>query len=167
MNHQQKPSCFSLLTHPYAIQALGMLYIFTSLSQMYTLTMRKEWYLEVYAYMPIWLAYTRYAFSWAQRIIGITGGIGLILRRSFGHWIILGINVFTILTVYWKHPYTGFLRHAQALDIQYPLFFQQYPFLSFASLARWSMIGHILFDIVFCSAVIYFLTRPAVKQHFR
>jgi hypothetical protein len=77
----------------------------------------------------------------------------------------MGICVFTVLTIYWKHPFQGYVRHTRILDQQYGYLLRGYG-LSFQKFTFVSMIGNYVVDIVFCAAVYYFLSRPQVRSLF-
>lgn len=141
----------------------GWLIIVSSLLQMHKLLIDKNWYFETYSYMPLWLVYCRYAFSWFQRIAGITAAVGALFCKEWGRKLLVLIGAFTIITVYWKHPLVGFKNHALYLDRVMPSLTQEF---TFESLAFYSMITHIILDILFQSTLIYYFTRRHVKQQF-
>jgi hypothetical protein len=73
-------------------------------------------------------------------------------------------------TLYWKHPYAGFLELTRELDRKYGHLLVMPPELhikiTFESLVIPSIIGHYILDIAFCCTVIYLLTREPVKKLF-
>ncbi len=147
----------------------GWLLISSSIVHMTTLIFGYQWYHDNYAYWPEWLFNTRYGFSWLQRILGISAGIGLLRGNDFCRKIAIAIGVFTISTLYWKHHYPAFLRHCQSLDEQFAGVFQYigYPGFSFVRFCLPALIVHCLLDIIFCGSLWYYLTRPSVKNYFR
>jgi uncharacterized membrane protein YphA (DoxX/SURF4 family) len=149
------------------VRILGLMYLVSSLIQMQVLIMKKQWYFEIYGHMPLWLATVRYGFSWFQRIAGIMAALGLLTFNKIGRWIAIGISIFTMATIYWKHPYSAFLAHAQGLDRQYNYLSLNNNFgVSFESLALAAMLVQYALDIGFCLSVLYILSRPRIKSVF-
>ena len=146
------------------VTVFGSIIVFSSLMHMHKLAGDREWYLETYAYMPEWLAWTRYSFSWFQRILGISAGIGILLYKDVFRKLAIIIGVFTICTVYWKHPYEGFKRHTQYLDQVFP---EMTEIATFSSITGYAVLGHIMLDVIFQGWLIYYLTRPKVKSYFK
>lgn len=140
------------------------LVLLSSLMHMEKLVEDRAWYFETYSYMPLWLATARYSFSWFQRVAGITAALLTLNYREWGRRLLLVIAVFTISTVYWKHPYVAVERHGAELKIQYPAVFGDYSLDHIATVAT---IGLILIDVLFQSAVIYYFTRREVREAFR
>ena len=153
---------------PRGIKILGGLFIISSLIQMHAL-LNFEWYKEVYRYLPGSLMIMRYSFSWIQRILGISAGIGLLYLNELSRKILLCISVFSILTLYWKHPFIAFQYHTEYLDRELGFLFSHtgLPHISFSSLVLPSLIVQDLSDILFNGVVIYYLTRPKVKAMFK
>ncbi len=128
-----------------------------------------DWYHHYYfdsGMMPLWLVNTRYCFSWFQRIMGLTAAVGLLRRKPWGRWIAIGIGVFTIVTIYWKHPYAAFHEHTQYLDEHFSYLLPRGSTVSFVDMTWAALIGHCILDIMFDSWMIFLLTRPNVKNEF-
>ncbi len=142
----------------------GLLYVIGSLLHMGKLVDDAEWYFATYAYLPAWLTTARYGFSWFQRVAGLLAGILTLLRLELGRKLFIWIGLFTITTVYWKHPYVAVLRHAGTMKTQYPAVFADIPLDSIALSAT---VGLMLSDVIFQGIVIYYFTRPYVKEAFR
>ena len=148
----------------------GWLFIITSLLQLRFLINERQMYLYFYSYMPPWMMLLRYSFSWFQRLLGLLAGVGILTLREPARKLALVIAWFTILTVFWKHPYAGYKLHTQYLDkTVLPMLTQVFgPFpITFSSLTVWSMVLNWLCEIAFDGALIYFFTRPSVKQQFK
>jgi hypothetical protein len=153
---------------PRTVTVFAWLLIISSIIHTYTLLFGLDWYRSNYNYWPDWLFYTRYCFSWLQRIVGICVGIGLLNGRELARRVAIWLGVFTIATLYWKHHYPAFVRHCQYLDSQFGDVFKNYEFdISFTSMALPAMIVHCLLDILFFGLLIYCLTRPSVKKYFQ
>lgn len=123
------------------------------------------WYWEIFSYMPSSAILIRYCVSWGQRFVGIVCAFGILSLNEFFRKLILVIEVFTILTVWLKHPYQGFYVHALKLDEQFAEMLQVFevPFL-FSDYTLLAVILACFLDVVFAAAVIYYFTRPSVKK---
>jgi hypothetical protein len=149
------------------VTIIAVLYIIGPLIHINTLISQKDWYFSLYSYMPQWLLVTRYSFSWLQRILALTAAIGILYYRDLYRKLLIALCSFTILTVYWKHPYEAFHAHTKNLDAQFGYLLKGAPGLTFESLTVVSIIAHCLVNIAFSGTVIYFLTRPRVKNLFK
>jgi len=135
---------------------------------MHKLVADEPLYAHYYSYLPAWLMVTRYYFSWLQRIIGLLVGIGLLAQKEIARKIGIAIGCFTILTVYWKHPYPAFRLHTQYLDKQFGYILAQLGIReTFSSVTLPAVIIHCIGDIIFWSVFIYFFTRSSVKNQFK
>ena len=108
--------------YPVGLMIVAFLFIFTSVIHMSTLYVKREWYWTVFKELPGWLIGVRYAFSWFQRCVGLSAAIGLLLMKEVWRKITIVWGVFTIATVFLKHPYAGFSFHCQILDKKYGYF---------------------------------------------
>jgi len=156
-------------SRPSGVTIFSVLIIISSLLHMRYLLEQREIYMHIYSYLPPWLAMLRYSFSWFQRILGLTAAVGMLRLNDLARRLAIVIGSFTILTVYWKHPYTGFKIHTAYLDqhIGYILKGWGFPDLSFSQFTLAAVIVACLWDICFFGFMIYYLTRPSVKAHFR
>ncbi|MEI7751265.1 MAG: hypothetical protein WCJ71_04145 [Candidatus Omnitrophota bacterium] len=146
----------------------GTLLILSSLVHMHKLAMEKELYEHYYSYLPVGLIGVRYAFSWFQRILGILAGVGLLVRKEIARKLAFFIGGFTILTVYWKHPYEAVRFHTQYLDQQMGhLLSWTGTGVTFSSLTPFAVAALIACDVIFWAIFFYFFTRPPVKCQFR
>ena len=155
-------------TAPKGIVIFGVLIVVSSLVHMGKLAGDLRWYDKIFSYMPPWLMALRYCFSWMLRFVGLAAGFGILRRREWSRRVLLAIAVFTIITVYWKHPLIGFKLHAQYLDRQYADFFIKNGVQRdlFASLATVSMVTNIVWEVVFNGVLMYYFTRTAVTRWF-
>jgi hypothetical protein len=111
------------------------------------------------------LIFIRYLFSIALRLAVLISGIGILFRKHIFRKIIVFISFFTIATVYWKHPAICFKRvllwriaqGAVSADI-----IPRINILSWICVAICSII-----DISVCLCLIYYLTRPKVREQFK
>ena len=145
----------------------GLLLILSSFIQMHKLIVDVQWYAEVYSYLPAGLIATRYYFSWLQRVIGILVGVGLLSQQEIARKTGIALGWFTILTIYWKHPYPAFKLHTQYLNQRFgSILAQSGTGMTFPDFTLLAMIVQYLGDIIFWSSFIYFFTRPSVKSQF-
>lgn len=127
------------------------------------------WYSMVFEPSPERIIFLRYLFSIIFRILELTAGVGLILRREISRKLILLVSWFAIAIVYWKHPFNAVFHHAQVVVHNIgPL--AQSSSLSLdaqAKLIAWISLGCLyLIDIGVSVATIYYFTRPYVKERF-
>ncbi|MFH1692597.1 MAG: hypothetical protein ABIC68_08580 [Candidatus Omnitrophota bacterium] len=150
------------------VGVISFLLIASSVIHMNTLIFSRDWYWHNFSYLSPSLLLVRYLFSWAQRILGLVVAIGILRLKNSFRWLAIAMGCFTVLTLYWKHPYQAFLIHAQYLDQQLGFIFAQlgHPEISFAKLTVPALIMHCVLDIIFWGSSIYYLTRPSVKKHF-
>lgn len=153
---------------PLGVTFFAVLLIISSLLHMRYLLSEHDTYMYIYGYLPHWLAVVRYFFSWFQRILGLTAAVGLLRRNELGRKLAIFIAIFSILTIYWKHPYAGFKNHTAYLDEHLGFLLQGwgYPELSFSQFTLAAVIVAWVWDILFFGSMIYYLTRPSVKGHF-
>jgi len=150
----------------WGINIFGILLIFSSLFQMTGLGFARYKYL--FDYMSAEIVLFRYFISWMLRILGIASAIGILRRKDIFRKIALGIFIFTILTVYWKHPHIGFERHTQYLDqMAIETGISELRTRSFSSLTSYAVIGARFLDALFAACFIYYFTRPKVKAQFK
>jgi len=132
-----------------------------------------EHYSYLFYPLPQNIIFLRFFVSWSLRLIGLISGIGILFRKDGFRKSALCIFIFTIFTVSWKHPFSGFQRHAVYLD---QLFKDRglYPFRiagveipSFSSLAPVSAMAAQAAEVLFALAFIYYFSRPKVKARFR
>jgi hypothetical protein len=143
--------------------------LLTSLMHMHKLIVERDFAFFAFSYWPHWLFMIRYCFSFGMRILGLTAAVGMLRLKEISRKIMLGISWFTILTIYWKHPYEGFKNHTAYLDEHFGYLLADYGFpqFTFSQFTKAAMVGTIAWDLFFFSLMIYYLTRPAVKARFK
>ena len=155
---------------PLGVMVFGFLLILSSLVHMHTLIVaRGEYYSAVFGYWPHWLMTLRYFFSWAQRIAGLMAGVGILYLKDIFRKLAILIGCFSVVTIYWKHPYQAFKNHAVYLDQHLGVYLRNfgYPNVTFAQYTLAALIVQYLLDFIFFGSMIYYLTRPAVKARFK
>jgi hypothetical protein len=125
-----------------------------------------RFYHFMFQQLPEDLIRTRYVLSLCFRGITIIAGVGLWLRREMFRKLTIGLCLWTLLIVYFKHPFYVFKNLAIYSEYQvwdtsghYPLEYPLHPYIS--------MYFYYALDIIFSVAVIYYLRRPRVKELFR
>ncbi len=148
---------------------LGAMLFISTLFHMHKLVVDRDWYIEVYDYLPPALIVARYAFSWLQRIIGMLVALGILACNDTARKAAIILGVFSMLVGPWKHAQTGFQAHAKYLDAHFGHLLYQlgYGQVSFVSVAKSAAICQWIADIIFWCATIYFLTRPSVIRQFQ
>lgn len=109
-------------------------------------------YAEMFAYLPPAAASLRYAESWAVRLAGIGCAAGIVLRREGARRAAIGLELFTLATLWWKHPAPAIEAVAGG---RLPA--------DFLPLLRWFLLGG---DALLAAAALYALTRPSVRERF-
>jgi hypothetical protein len=111
------------------------------------------------------LIFGRYLLSLALRTILFTAGIGILFRKDIFRKSIIFISLFTICTIYWKHPLLCF-KNSLMFDINHGV-------LSVSLLPKIDMIAWIcvvicyMMDISIAVFLIYLFTRPKIKEQFK
>ena len=110
------------------------------------------------------LIFIRYLFSVGLRLALFISGIGILFRKDIFRKIIIFISFFTIATVYWKHPVIVFERILWWKIMQGTLPADIIPKIN---MVAWScVVTSSIIDIVVCLCLIYYLTRPKIREQF-
>ena len=162
---------------PKGIYIFAFLLIGSSLIHMLTLLASKNWYFTLYSYMDEALIQFRYSFSWFQRVIGLSIGIGLLFHKNLFRRLVILLSWFSIATIYWKHPIRAFKTHAAILDssalhqrlmsVPEAMGTPGFTMPSFSDLAVVSSMFHAILDIAFFAVIIYYFTRPEIIEVFK
>lgn len=107
----------------------------------------------------------RYVFSLSLRIVLFISGIGVLFLKDIFRKIILFISFFTIATIYWKHPMICFRNVVDSLSAQ-GAFTPDVPLTPNALIWILFAINYAI-DIGFSLCLIYYFTRPRVKEQFK
>jgi hypothetical protein len=156
---------------PLGVVVLGLFIVLSSIVHIHKLIFDREVYLGIlYGYLPPWLRELRYAFSWFQRTVGLVAGFGLFWGKNICRRLTIFIGWFTMIFVFWKHPYKAFQNHACYLDQQPAIrsLFEAIgtPDFTLISVVLPALIVYYLLEIAFWGSVVYYLTRPHVKAYF-
>lgn len=153
---------------PLGVVIFGVLLIVTSASQMLALVDYPR-YTILFNYIPQELLYFRYAVSWVLRILGLASGIGILRFKEIYRKIGLALSGFTIVTIFWKHPYAGFQNHIH--DLSQRGLFDWNAVVAASRLPEATLIGICvvvasLVDLIFAGVFIYYFTRDPIKDRF-
>ena len=151
------------------VTIFAFLFIMSSFIHINKFIVDLQWYADTYSYMPPWLMLTRYTFSRFQRVLGVLAAVGILALNEAARKLLIAIEVFTILTINWKHPYEGYKAHTDFLDGYLgPMLHQLGTPAGFkiSAYALPAAIVNRVLDVIFCLIVIYFFTRPSVKKQF-
>lgn len=153
---------------PLGIIIFGSLLMITSILQMRKFVSFDDYH-RIFQQLPPVLVAIRYCISITLRILGFLSGLGILLRRNWARILALSLAIFTILTLYWKHPYFVVSNYYKIifyfanspLDGAQVVLPQNLKLLTFITLGVFYLI-----DIVFFGSLTYYLTRPKVKAYF-
>ena len=107
----------------------------------------------------------RYVFSIIFRVAIFVIGIGILFRKEIFRKSIIGFSLFTIATVYWKHPVSVFKRVLMWNIQQGAVSADMLPRIDI--LAWESAVFCYTVDIVIASVLIYLFTRPHISEQFK
>jgi hypothetical protein len=126
-------------------------------------------YRIIFQHLPDNLIIVRYFISIGLRILGFIAGCGLLFRKEFARKLSIYLAIFTICTIYWKHPYPVV---ANSCRIVYYTMYNSSGATQFVlpaevkTVTLLALIVFYLIDIIFFSVLIYYFTRPRVREQF-
>ena len=136
-----------------AANASGFILILGALSSLTILNYPV--YAGLFDYLPYPIMLLRYSISCGIRIAGTAAGLGIFARREWARKLALGLETFTLVTLWWKHPAAVIARTAAPMaDKLPPGFLEGFRWLLYAV------------DGLAAVAILYLLTRPKVKERF-
>jgi len=115
--------------------------------------------------LPEKFIFARYALSLGIRIFLLAAAVGIFFRREIFRKIIIYAGVFTVFTVYWKHPVIVYKRILMWKVAQGALPASVIPRID--GLAWASAAASYLVDIIIALGLIYLFTRPKIKRQFQ
>jgi len=155
---------------PLGLKIFAGIYIFSSLVHLHALLTSFSYAKDIFLQStPLWLLNLRYCFSLFLRIIGLSTGFGILFLKEIFRKIAIAISIFTICTLYWKHPYQVFAKHTELLDQKFAEILRSSgaPANLFSLATIPALIAHYVLDILFCGLVIFYFTRPKIKALFK
>lgn len=149
------------------VTIFGILFILGSLFQM--LGLKVADYKFMFQPLPEKIILIRYFISVAVLILGVITGIGLLRLKNIFRKMALFLGFFTLYTYILESPFFVFKNMPEYVEQQ---------FISIASTGAipesiiyailWtSIIVSLVIDFGFAGGLIYFFTRPKVKEQFR
>jgi hypothetical protein len=150
-----------LFKRPVGIIIFGVLLIVTSIYELYHIPHYKDYQL-INKEFPREMIGIRFIVSYLLRIVGFASGVGVILLNNYFRKVLIGLSCFSILTIYLRHTYQGFLLYTEPVYYQgHVTDFSLQTFTWMAVLVSWTI------EVGFCLSVIYYFTRPGVVKCFR
>lgn len=114
--------------------------------------------------LPEKLILARYIFSLALRIFLLIAGVGILFRKEIFRKSILFVSIFTICTIYWKHPFLCF-KNGLIFNIRKGVISAD--LIPKINMIAWcTTVACYLIDIIIASFLIYLFTRPKIKEQF-
>ena len=146
------------------ICAISICLIFFSAKDLWNFS-HFERYQLIFQYLPQDTILLRHKCSVAIRAATLITAIGILFRKDIFRKLIIGISSFNIATIYWKHPLDCY-RHIFKRMAESGL--MQPSLLHLRETFSWiMMIICYIIDISIAVGLIYFFTRPFVKNQFR
>lgn len=150
------------------ITIFASVFIITSLAQIIKL-LDVDNYAWLFQALPEKIFLFRYLVSWSLRMLGLACGIGIIFRKNLFRKIALILCSFTVVTIYWKHPFLEVSKHAaKIIDEVYAISgvsgLLEPSLIKLVVIA--SFIGLNVIDFGFALCILYYFTRADIKAQF-
>lgn len=153
------------------VTLVAVLLFIYSLCQL-TMIFGFERYQFVFQFLPEGTVKIRFVGSIILRVLTILTAVGILFYKDIFRKTLLYISAYNMIVVYWKHPYQAFvnwdryyqLNPEKINDMIYQItgsMVIDYPTIKWISVA-----AACLSDLIFFGAIIYYFTRPSVKQKF-
>ncbi len=154
---------------PIGVLVFGWLLIISSLIHIYIFIFGYFWYWHLFDYLSDWQITVRYCGSWLLRILGISAGIGLLEGSKIARRIAIGISIYSILTLYWKHYYPAFTMPCQLMSEAYESIYRQLLAhgWSLDRLCTTAWTAQNAIDFVFHFVLLCYLYRPSIQKYFQ
>lgn len=118
--------------------------------------------------LPEWAA-ARYCGFIALRCVSILTAVGLVRQVDFYRRLAVGLAVFNLLILYWKHPYQVFFHIAVYAEMNFPAIHPLITGREVLAHPYFPLISQMVYaglDMVFSLTLIFVLTRPGVRAKF-
>lgn len=151
------------------VAVFGTILIIVSVLQIIIFIGRKDDYMVFFQPLPERIILLRYALSLLFRITCLAAGIGILFLKETWRKILLFLGFFTIATIYWKHPisvFKKFIPHSREI-LQAKGLDRDVQELALSIVPWMQLIFNYAVEIVFWGCLIYYFTRPQVKEQFR
>jgi len=141
---------------PWPVAIMAVLLISASIHKLIGLS-DYEYYQFMFQQVSPQLLPFRYIVSLSLRGLGIMIGFGLLFGRELARKMAIILSFLTIILLPWKHPYAVFQNVAERTAGYFEAPADPLP----------GFIFYTTLDLVFCLLMIFFLTRPKIKEFFR
>jgi hypothetical protein len=157
---------------PRGIVVFGAMLIIGSLYETSALFLPRffTWYKSLFPGLPASLLFVRLLLSVVRRGMGAVLGVGLLFRKRILQKMAVWWSFFILATLYWRHPLSALYIHTQFMlnfmvHVTGDNIWTQGHMVQRVTIG--SLIALFLGDIIFWSALICYLWRPATKAWFR
>lgn len=129
-------------------------------------------YKYIFQFLPETSLLVRFCGSIVLRVLTIILATGILLYKNNFRKALIFLSVYNILTVYWKHPYETFVNWDRYYQISpekintliYRILGNMA--IDYQTIKMISVAAACISDVLFYGAIIYYFTRPRVKQRF-
>jgi len=154
------------------VTIFGLYFIIDSCFQLYIKLFSPNyysWYSSIFGALPENLIFIRYILSTIFRIFELILGIGTLFRKELFRKLVLFMSWFTVIIVYWRHPFNALAKHVQiVVNNIYPVTSYQLNSPAYIKLISWVSLGLLYaIDIGFAVLAMYYFTRPRIKEEFK
>ena len=131
-----------------------------------------EVYSELFSKLPEKTIFIRFCFSGALRIVMIAIALGVFFHKEIFRKLAILLSIFTITTIYWKHPLFVFQNkeYVQYIELQFMNMSGCTDSCSGDQIVELipvlAMLLMCTIDVVFYGAMMYYLTRKEVKKYY-
>ena len=148
---------------------LGFLWVVSSLIQMTSLVDYARYQYIFHDNLSYSLIFWRYIGSWAQRFLGLAAGFGLMYHRRWAAVVVNILSVYSILIVFWKHPYEAVKNHCVLLDKQLGWIFTSHGYTGIHFISYVGATANLLraLDVLFFGFMLYYLSRLHIKARLK
>jgi hypothetical protein len=120
--------------------------------------------------LPESVIFLRGFFFAVLRIAGLAAGLGLLVGKEIFRKTALCVAVARVFTFYWEHSYYAVKKYAEVATMHIAMkngFFKIAEPATVDFLAKFSFFVLFAIDVGFAAALIYYCTRPQVRQWFK
>ena len=145
---------------PIGVLIFGFILVATSIDQLHLIP-TYDAYRQINHEWPENIIKVRFIVSYVLRLVGLCSGIGVLRFSNVFRKILLGLSVFSLVTLPLRHTYSGQFIYSEPLYRHCGSMFSLETFVWIAVILRW------MIDGFFSLFVIYYFTRPQVIKHFK
>jgi len=150
---------------PKGVIIFGVMLAIASLSRL-SWIFNYSYYKVIFHQLPDALIPVRYFFTIISKMAGLICGIGILSFKEIYRKLTVWLFTLTFLTTFWRHPYFSVENSVRSIwDIQLAVKFGR--LINLASLTKICFVTICFADMLFTVGVIYYLTRPKLRKHFR